>query len=90
MSKAYAIVAGVLILASGNALAEDASDGTEAKNFYVVQNTSTKECMVAKSEPKDAKFVTIGDTSYATRKDARAAAKQAGCQLAKKKSSDAS
>ena len=90
MTKAFAIVAGLLILGSGHALAEAAGDATQAKKFYLVQNTSTKKCKVAKSEPKNAKLIMIGDTSYPTRKDARAAAKQAGCELRKKKSSDAS
>ena len=90
MNKPSAIVASLLVLVSGNALAETPSDGTQVKKFYVVQNTSTKKCKVVKSEPKNAKLVMIGDTSHATMKEAKAAAKQAGCSLSKKKSSDAS
>ena len=43
MTKAFAIVSGLLILGSGNTLAEAAGDATQAKKFYLVQNTSTKK-----------------------------------------------
>jgi hypothetical protein len=50
---------------------------TIASEFYVAHNVSTKKCKVVDVKPDGEKWVMVGNTSYASLSEAKAAKRQA-------------
>jgi hypothetical protein len=82
------IVAGPLILAGGSTLAKEAKEAKEPKAapaFFVAQDASTKKCKIVRTEPDGASLIMVGTSTYPSRDEAQAAAKDAEeCKQAKK------
>jgi hypothetical protein len=85
------IVAGPLILAGGSALAKEAKEAKETKEpkaapaFFVAQDAATKKCKIVRTEPDGASLIMVGTSTYPSRDEAQAAAKDAEeCKQAKK------
>lgn len=96
MNKLFPIVAGLLILAGGPALAKDAKEAKkakdEAKTFFVVQDASTNKCKIVRTQPDGTSLIMVGTSSHPSRDKAQAAAKDAeACNQPKEEeASDAS
>jgi predicted glutamine amidotransferase len=82
MNRFFPILVGLLILAGGPAVAKE-------KAFFLAQDVKTKKCKVVTTKPDGAGLVMIGDSSYSTKKDAKAAAKNAD-ECSKPKKAEAS
>lgn len=68
MNRLFSVFLGLLIVAGAPAVAKE-------KAFFLAQDAKTKKCKVVTTKPDGGSLIMVGASSYPTKKDARAAAK---------------